>query len=120
MGNSLQQLSQIITIFKKSKLRKRYKLSNNKLGDIALYQGINKPFNDITQRSRSYSENNINLKSILSYQPYEKLKLALGSEYNYWYYGPEWGKAKNSFVMDFPAPIKFAVLDTTSGFLFTI
>lgn len=85
-------------------------------GDIALYQAANKPFNDITQRRTSYSENKINARSILSIQPSTKVKLALGVEYNYWYYMPEWGKAKNSFVMDFPSPIKFAVLDTTSGF----
>lgn len=85
-------------------------------GDIALYQAANKPFNDITQRRTSFSENKINARSILSYQPFEKLKLAFGAAYNYWYYGPEWGKAKNSFIMDFPSPIKFAVVDTTSSF----
>lgn len=85
-------------------------------GDITLYQGANKPLNDITQRHSSYSENKIILRSILSYKPNEKLKLALGSEYNYWYYRSEWGKAKNSFIMDFSSPVKFAVLDTTSGF----
>ncbi len=85
-------------------------------GDIALYQVANKPFNDITQRRNSYSENKINARSILSIQPSDKLKLALGAEYNYWYYKPEWGKAKNSFLMDFPPPIKFAVMDSSSGF----
>ena len=85
-------------------------------GRIELYQSVSKPFNDITQRNSSYAENKINLRSIISYTPNKKLKLALGSEYNYWNYRPEWEKAKNSFVMDFPSPIKFAVMDTTSGF----
>ena len=85
-------------------------------GDIALYQGRNKPFNDITQRRTSFSENKINLRSVLSYTPNKKLKLALGSEYNYWYYKPEWGKANTSFVLDFSSPIKFAILDTSSDF----
>lgn len=85
-------------------------------GNIALYQGADKPFNDITQRGYSYSENKINLRSILTFKPSKKLKLALGAEYNYWYYGPEWGKAKNSFIMDFAPPVKFAVIDTNSGF----
>jgi outer membrane receptor protein involved in Fe transport len=85
-------------------------------GDIGLYQAANKPFNDITQRRESYSENKINARSILSVQPSGKLKLALGAEYNYWYYRPEWGKEKNSFIIDFPPPIKFAVLDTNSDF----
>jgi outer membrane receptor protein involved in Fe transport len=85
-------------------------------GDIALYQRDNKPFDDITQRRQSYSENKINLRSIFSFQPGEKLKIAIGSEYNYWHYGPEWGKENTSFVMDFPSPILFAVLDPKSGF----
>lgn len=85
-------------------------------GDIALYQAANKPYNDITQRRTSFSENKINARSLLSYQASNKIKLALGAEYNFWYYKPEWGKAKNTFIMDFPSPIKFAVLETTSGF----
>ncbi len=85
-------------------------------GDIQLYQSANKPFDDITQRNKSFSENKINARSILSVQPSHKIKLALGAEYNYWYYRPEWGKTNNSFIMDFPSPIKFAVLNTTSGF----
>ncbi len=85
-------------------------------GDIALYQRDNKPFDDITQRGNSFSENKMNTRSILSLQPSDKLKLALGAEYNYWFYSPEWGKEKNRFVMDFMPPIRFAVLDTTSGF----
>ncbi len=81
-----------------------------------LYQGAKKPFNDITQMNNSYSENNVNFRSLLSYTPSNKLKLALGAEYKYWYYGPEWGKERNSFVMDFAPPVKFAVLDSSSGF----
>ena len=81
-----------------------------------LYQGAEKPFNDITQMNNSYSENNVNFRSLLSYDPSNKLKLALGVEYKYWYYGPEWRKEKNSFVMDFASPVKFAVLDSSSGF----
>lgn len=86
------------------------------IGDIQLYQGDKKPFNDITQKNGSYSENRINFQSILNYQPGKKLKLALGMEYNYWYYGTEWGKSKDSFVMDFAPPVKFAVKDSSSGF----
>lgn len=86
------------------------------IGDIQLYQGEQKPFHDITQRNGSYSENRINFQSLLNYQPNKKLKLALGIAYNYWYYGPEWGKSKDSFVMDFAPPIKFAIIDANSGF----
>ena len=85
-------------------------------GDVTLYQSVNKPFDDITQRRTSYAENKINFRSIMSYHPSNQLKLALGCEYNYWYYSPEWGKEKSSLVMDFAPPVKFAVIDTTSGF----
>lgn len=81
-----------------------------------LYQGAKKTFNDITQLNSSYSENNINLRSLLSYTPSNKLKLAIGVEYKYWFYGPEWGKEKNSFVMNYAPPVNFAVIDSNSGF----
>jgi outer membrane receptor protein involved in Fe transport len=101
---------------KKTQLTSSLSYQSQSHGDIALYQAASKPFDDITQRRTSFSENKINTRSILSYQPSNKIKLAIGAEYNYWYYRPEWGKAKNSFVMDLPSPVKFAVLDTTSGF----
>jgi len=85
-------------------------------GDIALYQRSSKPFDDITQRRESYSENKINIRSMLNWHPSKKINMAFGAEYNYWYYGPEWGKDKNSFVLSFPSPILFAVLDKSSGF----
>ncbi|MDP8286966.1 MAG: TonB-dependent receptor, partial [Candidatus Electryonea clarkiae] len=85
-------------------------------GDIALYQGADKPFNDISQRRTSYSENRVSLRSMLSYEPFDKFKIAFGSKYSYWFYEAEWGKAKNSFVMDFAQPVNFAVLDSSSGF----
>lgn len=86
------------------------------LGDIALYQSFNKPFNDITQRNNSYSENKINARSILSIQTSNKFKMALGAEFNYWYYKPEWGKTNGSFIMNLSPPVSFALLDTSSGF----
>jgi len=100
----------------KTKLESKIGFQSLSHGDIQLYQGENKPYNDITQRNNSYSENRINLRSILLYEPFDKLKLAFGSEYSYWYYGAEWGKAKNSFVMDFASPVNFGVLDSNSGF----
>jgi len=86
------------------------------IGDIQLYQGANKPFDDITQRNNSFSENKFNVRSLLSYQPNAKLELAFGVEYNYWFYRTEWGKAENTFLMDFAPPVNFAVLDSSSGF----
>jgi outer membrane receptor protein involved in Fe transport len=100
----------------KTKLESSIGFQSQSHGEIALYQGADKPFNDSTQRRYSFSENRINLRSILSYEPIDKLKIAFGGEYSYWYYGAEWGKTKNSFVMDFAPPVSFAVLDSSSGF----
>jgi outer membrane receptor protein involved in Fe transport len=100
----------------KTQLESSIGFQSNSNGEIALYQTGDKPFNDITQRRYSFSENRINLRSILTYEPFDKLKMAIGTEYSYWIYGTEWGKAKNSFVMDFAPTVKFAVLDSSSGF----
>lgn len=85
-------------------------------GTVTLFQGSKKPFNDITQRQESYAENKLILRSILTYTKNDKLKLALGTEYNNWFYSPEWGQSKNSFLMSYPAPIRFAVFEESSGF----
>lgn len=100
----------------KVKLASSISYQSQSHGDIALYQSENKPFDDITQRRQSYSENRINVRSILTWLLSDKFNMAAGVEHNYWYYAPEWGKEKNSFVMDYPSPILFAVLDKTSGF----
>lgn len=98
------------------KLNSSAGFQSQSIGDIQLYQGETKPFDDITQRNNSFSENRINLRTLLNYQPNKKFKLALGIEYNYWYYGSEWGKDKTSFLMDFASPVRFAVKDSNSGF----
>ncbi len=85
-------------------------------GDIQLYQSTAKPFDDITQRRYSFAENKLNARTILNYQMHDKLEIAAGIEYSYWFYSPEWGKSKSEFLMDFPQPILFAVLDSSSGF----
>ncbi len=100
----------------KVNLISRIGFQSQSIGDIAMYQGSNKPEDDITQKRNSFSENRININSIFNYHPNSKLKTAIGFEYNYWYYGTEWGKDKNSFLMDFSAPIKFAVKNSNSGF----
>lgn len=86
------------------------------LGNIRLYQGANKPFDDITQRNNSFSENKMNFRSLLSHQALHNFEMAFGVEYNYWFYKPEWGKAENTFLMNFAPPLKFAVSDSSSGF----
>ncbi|MBE9469172.1 MAG: TonB-dependent receptor [Bacteroidetes bacterium] len=101
---------------KKTKLESNIGFQSQNHGEIYLWQRDNKPFNDITQRRYSFSENQIHLRSILTYEPFDKLKMAIGTEYRYWFYGTEWGKAKNSFVMNFAPTVNFAVLDSSSGF----
>jgi outer membrane receptor protein involved in Fe transport len=100
----------------KTKLESSIGFLSQSQGDISLYQAANKPFNDITQRRNSYSESRVSLRSILTYKPFEKLEMAIGSEYSYWFYGTEWGKAKNSFLMDFAPPVNFTVMDSNSDF----
>lgn len=51
---------------------------------------------DIRQRSYSFAENEIFVRSILNYEPSEKLKAAIGLEYSYDWLGDNWGKP-NSF-----------------------
>jgi outer membrane receptor protein involved in Fe transport len=109
-------LKNIHNLSKKNSLISNIGFQSQSIRNNRLYQGANKPFNDITQMNNSYSENSIKFRSLLTYDLYEKLKLALGVEYKYWFYGPEWGKEKNSFVMDFAPPVNFAVLDSSSGF----
>ncbi len=97
-------------------LKSNIGFQSQSMGDIQLYQGENKPFDDITQRNNSFSENKINLRSVLNYKPFDRLKIALGAEYSYWYYGSEWGMGDNSFVMNFAPPVNFVVKDSNSGF----
>jgi len=101
---------------KKIQLQSSAGFQSQSIGDIRLYQGANKPFDDITQRNNSFSENKINFRSLLTYQPSDKSELAFGVEYNYWFYRAEWGKAKNTFIMNFAPPVRFAVLNSSSGF----
>lgn len=111
-----------------SELKNKHKFSNKfcltsnigfhslSYGEIQLYQGDNKPFDDITQMDDSFSENKFVAKTILNYENGKKLKVAVGMEGNYWYYGPEWGKSANTMIINFAPPVRFAVKDTTSGF----
>lgn len=46
---------------------------------------------DIRQRSYSFSENELFVRSIVSYEPSEKLKTAVGLEYSYDWLGDNWG-----------------------------
>lgn len=84
--------------------------------DISFYQGTNKPSDHITQRNYSFSESDLFVKSQLNFDLNEKYRFAVGGEYVYKSYGPEWGMDDNSFILGFQAPIRFAVYDTTSGF----
>jgi len=101
---------------KKISLSVTSKYSSQSHRDIYLYQGDSKPWDDITQRNCSFSENEISFESILKLDISEMQKYAIGVSYNYFYLGPEWGLKENTFILGFQSPIKFAVLDTTSGF----
>ena len=83
---------------------------------VQFYQGAAQIADYITQRHYSYSENEANMDIRLNYQPDDKVRMALGSAFKYQYMGPEWGMDDKSFILSFPAPINFAVLDSTSIF----
>ncbi len=80
------------------------------------YMSDQASFDDIRQRSDSWSENEIKIKTEYDYTPSKGTRFALGGSFLYEYYGPEWGLEDNTFILGFQAPIRFAILDTTSGF----
>ena len=85
--------------------------------EIAGYQGINQPQEDITQYNNSFSENEINAKAMLHYELNEKFRFAVGGGiYSHEYWLPEWGEEDNTFVLNMRNPIRFAVLTDDSKF----
>jgi outer membrane receptor protein involved in Fe transport len=98
------------------KLKSSFGFSSQSHRDVTFYQGDKKPSDHITQRNYSYSESEYFLKSQLNYKLKDKFRFALGGEYQFEYFGPEWGMKDNTFILPFQAPIRFAVYDTTSGF----
>ena len=83
---------------------------------INLYQRDSLSVNHIAQLGNSYSENEVTGYSLLNYNLNGKYKFALGGEYSYEYYRPEWGMDDESFILSFQAPIRFAVMNENSGF----
>ena len=85
--------------------------------DISFYQGKNAPFDDITQRNFSFSQNEYFIESLFNLELENKIKLALGGKFSYVSMGPEWGMDNADFIMSFPPPLRFVVYDSThSGF----
>ncbi len=80
------------------------------------YMGDQASFDDSRQRNDSWSENEIKIKTEYDYTPSKGTRFALGGSFLYEYWGPEWGLEDNTFILGFQAPIRFAILDTTSGF----
>lgn len=85
--------------------------------DVAFYNLDNAALDDITQFSYSYAQNEWFINTTLNYNLKDHLHLALGGDFRYLYLGPEWGKDRDEFLNSFPAPLRFAVYDSTnSGF----
>ncbi len=74
------------------------------------------PHNHIAQLGNSFSENEVLFKSLIKYDNDDDLRLALALEGGYEYYAPEWGKDDDTFIFSLQAPIRFAVMDSSSGF----
>ncbi len=70
----------------------------------------------IAQLSNSFSENALTYSMQFNYNHSENAKFALGSEFMYQFYRPEWGEDDESFILSLQAPIRFAVLNENSKF----
>ncbi|MBD3167591.1 TonB-dependent receptor plug domain-containing protein [bacterium] len=84
--------------------------------DHQLLFGSTLPFDDIRQRSASFSENIADARSVLEYTHSEDVKIAAGAEFEYQWYGPEWGLDRNTFLYRFQRPLQYVVLDESSEF----
>jgi TonB-dependent Receptor Plug Domain len=84
--------------------------------EYRFFAGEDYPLEHESQKGLSFSENEYNFNIQINYKPIEKLDLALGTEYVYEYYAPQWGKEDDTFLMSFEPPIHFAVIDPSSGF----
>ncbi len=84
--------------------------------DIGAWQGSSQFQDHIEQYVNNYSENEFNLRSIMSYAHNDKFKYAAGVEYSYEYYAPRWGERDDDFLMMMRAPLSFATVTESSGF----
>lgn len=84
--------------------------------DVNFYQGKNQVSDHITQRNFSYSENTLFAKTQFNYSYNDLYSFALGADYEYTYYSPEWGMDDNTFILPFQYPIRFALYDSSSAF----
>jgi len=83
---------------------------------IAAWQGTNRPQEDLLQYANNYSENEINLKTLLNYEHSDNYHFALGIEYAYEFWRAPWGENDSQFLMDMRSPIRFATLTESSPF----
>ncbi|MBI9070485.1 MAG: TonB-dependent receptor plug domain-containing protein [Melioribacteraceae bacterium] len=98
------------------KLKSNAVFSSQSHREVSFYQGENQPADHITQRNYSFSENDIFIKSLINYNPSNKLSLAFGGEFNFEYYRSEWGTDDDEFLLGFQDPVGFAVYEKSSGF----
>lgn len=83
---------------------------------IANWQGDTLPQKNLLQYYNNYSENEVNLKSLLKYQYDSDYQFAAGLEYSYEFWRAPWGKSSDDFIMDMRSPIRFATLSESSDF----
>ena len=102
-----------------STLKSYLSYNSHSAREVTFFQGADMPADHITNRSYSFSENEIKFHSLFNYHELDFAELALGIEASYYYLGPEWGMDDNTFILGFQAPIRFAVLDSSSEFFQT-
>ncbi|MCP4547499.1 MAG: TonB-dependent receptor [bacterium] len=84
--------------------------------EISLYQGSNRPLDDPTQKNAYFSENRLSLRSVWRHESQGGNRFALGVNLETQYLTSPWGKDEDLFILGLRAPIRFAVMDTTSAF----
>lgn len=112
-ASSLSKRSQLSD---RANLKSSFEFSSANFRQTHLWQGSNLPIEHAAQLSNSFSENEFKLKTLLNYEFSDFVKAAGGAELSYFYWGPEWGMGDNTFLMSCQAPIRFAILDTSSKF----
>lgn len=103
-------------LWKELKLKSRLNFKSINFRGVNMWQRDALAEDHIAQLSNSFSENALTYSIQFNYNYSENARFALGSEFMYQFYRPEWGKDDESFILSLQAPIRFAVLNENSKF----
>ena len=97
-------------------LATRFELDSASHEDAVFYAGTSQPFNHGSQRSGSFSENEIHLETVGHFDLKGRSTLAVGAAYSYEFWEPRWGCGNETFLLSLQAPIRFIVRDDEGEF----